>query len=549
MAIDDFSSAVPPSGLEELNRAILESALDCIITMDAAGVVREWNPAAERTFGYSREQTVGRELAELIIPPELRERHRKGLAHYLSTGEGPVIDRRIEITGLHADGRRLLVELAITAIHLAEAPMFTAYLRDITERVRAERRRDAQYAVASQLATARRIEEIGSRVIETIAQSGSWIYGALWLRDPKDDNLRCHSVWHTTAPGLEKFREFSRALVFSGGGSLPGRVVVSGKPTWIFDVKKDSAFPRARAAAEAGLAGAFAFPLRAGEEMKGALELFSAEPGQPDEDLLLLVDSLGSQIGHFIARRQIEAELERQKEVAEAANAAKDRFLATLSHELRTPLTPVLMWAGGMLYDHDLPAELREGLQMIARNIELEARLIDDLLDLTRIARGKLRLQVQKTDIHEVLRHAVEIVREGGCPPDFDLALELGATQNEMSGDPTRLQQVFWNLLRNAIKFTGPGGRVVLRSENRMPDAITIAVSDTGSGIAPENLSKIFDAFEQLSQRKEGLGLGLAISQAIVDLHHGKIRAESAGLGHGATFIVELPTAGAARSS
>jgi PAS domain S-box-containing protein len=543
VASNEFRAAFASGGLAELNRAILDSALDCIITMDAAGLVQEWNPAAMRTFGLTREQAVGRELAELIIPPELRERHRQGLAHYLQTGEGPVLGRRIEIAGLHADGHRLLVELAITAFRIAGVPVFTAYLRDITERVRAERRRDAQYAIASLLASARSIEEVASPVIERIAQSGNWICGALWLRETGDDALRCHSFWHVALPELERFAGVSRAFVFSDAGSLPGRVLASRKPTWVTDVKNDSAFPRAAAAATAGLAGAFAFPVATGGEIKGVIELFSAEPVQPDEDLLLLVDSLGSQVGNFIERRQVEVELQQQKEMAEAANAAKDTFLATLSHELRTPLTPVLMWAGGMLHDPDLPEDLRDGLKMIARNIELEARLIDDLLDLTRIARGKLRLHVQKTDIHEVLRHALEIVRDGDSPRGLDLQVELTATRPQVEGDATRLQQVFWNLLRNATKFSPAGGRVLVRTENRAPGTIAISVSDHGVGIAAEDLTKIFDAFEQVSERQEGLGLGLAISKAIVDLHCGQIGAESAGLGQGATFLVELPLA------
>ena len=355
MAPDDSSVRLSlPAASRRLNRAILESALDCIITMDADGIVQEWNPAAERTFGYTRAEAVGRELAELIIPPELRERHRKGLAHYLKTGEGPVLGRRIEIAGLHADGHRLLVELAITAFHIAGAPVFTAYLRDISERVRAERRRDAQYAVASLLAASRSIEEMAAPVIETIAQSGNWIYGALWLLDPNDSDHALSIPSGTLPSRLWKNLPRFRARWFSPGrNSLPGRVFASRKPIWVTDVKDDSAFPRAGAAAEAGLAGAFAFPVAAAGEIKGVIELFSAEPVQPDEDLLLLVDSLGSQIGHFIERRQVEVELQRRKEMAEAANAAKDRFLATLSHELRTPLTPVLMWAGGMLHDHE----------------------------------------------------------------------------------------------------------------------------------------------------------------------------------------------------
>ena len=532
----------PTAGLEELNRAILDSALDCIITIDAQGIVREWNPAAERTFGYPRAAAVGRELAELIIPPRLRERHRQGLAHYLQTGEGPVLRKRIEIAGLHADGHELLVELAITAFHLAGAPVFTAYLRDITERVRSEQRRKAQYAVASLLAGASSIDESGSKIIQSIAESGNWILGDLWLYDSADDTLHCRALWHVARPALATFAEFSRAFVFSKAQGLPGRVAQTQKPVWITDVKQDTNFSRAPAAAAAGLAGAFAFPLVTSGRIQGVIELFSTEPVQPDEDLLLLVDSLGSQVAQFIERRLMDSELQRQKEVAEAANAAKDRFLATLSHELRTPLTPVLMWAGEMLHDQELPEDVREGLRMVARNVELEARLIDDLLDLTRITRGKLRLNLQETDAHQILEHAVEIVREGDCLAGLPIDLELNAKDHQLHADPTRLQQVFWNLLRNACKFTPPGGRILVRSENPAPGAIVLTVTDTGAGIPKGQLDKIFDAFEQAGERREGLGLGLAISKAIVEVHHGKIRAESEGIGRGATFIVELPT-------
>ncbi|MDQ3199729.1 MAG: PAS domain S-box protein [Verrucomicrobiota bacterium] len=548
MAVPDQRPSPNDSGFDELNHAILESALDCIITMDAEGIVQEWNPAAERTFGFSRAEAVGRELAELIIPPALRERHRQGLARYLETGKGPVLGKRIEIAGLHADGRELLVELAITAFHLAGEPVFTAYLRDITERDRSDRRRTAQYAVASLLAGSWKIEEAALQIIQTIAESGNWTLGSFWLFEPSDGLLRCHSVWHLPLSGLEKFASISRARVFPIGEGLPGRVAQTEKPVWIAEVKRDEEFPRAGAAAAAGLAGAFAFPLVAADRVKGVIELFSPAPVQPDEDLLQLVNSLGSQIAYFIERRQIANELQQQKEVAEAANAAKDRFLATLSHELRTPLTPVLLWAGGMSHDHALPEEVREGLRMIVRNVELEARLIDDLLDLTRISRGKLRLQLQETDAHQVLRHAIEIVREGEGSPRLAFELDLRARDHQLHADPARLQQVFWNLLRNACKFSDPEGPIVVHSENREDGFITIIVSDRGDGIPAENLEKIFNAFEQGGERREGLGLGLAISKAIVEVHGGRIHAESAGLGRGASFIVTLPTSPTARA-
>jgi signal transduction histidine kinase len=243
----------------------------------------------------------------------------------------------------------------------------------------------------------------------------------------------------------------------------------------------------------------------------------------------------------FIERRRMEKELQREKESAEAANAAKDRFLATLSHELRTPLTPVLIWAGGTINQPGLSPDLREGLKMVCRNVELEARLIDDLLDLTRLSRGKLQLQLSRADAHELVRHSIEIVRKDIEDRHLRLSVALDAPSHQVNVDPPRLQQVFWNVLRNACKFTPEDGAISVRSFNRRPGLITIEIRDTGVGIPHELLDKIFEAFEQVDRAREGLGLGLAISKAIVEMHGGRIRAQSEGPGKGSTFTIELP--------
>jgi len=303
----------------------------------------------------------------------------------------------------------------------------------------------------------------------------------------------------------------------------------------------DKNFPRAPAAKEAGLRGGFAFPLFAGGAINGVVELFSEHVVEPDPDLLQLVTALGSQIGLFIERRRVERELELAKENAEAASAAKDRFLATLSHELRTPLNPVLLWADGILNQPGVDPDIEQGLRMVCRNIELEARLIDDLLDLTRIARGKLQLRLQPADAHELVRHAIEIVRADLDCRHIELSVALEATSHGVNVDPPRLQQVFWNILRNACKFTADSGAISIRSYNSAPNSITVEITDNGVGIEPEFLEKIFAAFEQLEMRSEGLGLGLAISKTIVETHGGSIRAESEGSGKGATFAVTLP--------
>lgn len=662
---EPFSPVPSDSGHASLDRALIDSALDCIISMNASGRVTEFNLAAERVFGYSRDEAVGQELASLIIPPELRERHRAGLRHYLETGEGPVLGKRLEITALRADGSQILVELAITAVRTGSEPMFTAYLRDITdrnrgeeatrrlaaiiessddaiitkdlngiitswnaaaerlfgykpdeivgqsiltlippdrhheepgilarirrgepinhyetvrrrkdgtlfdisitvsplkdekgqiigaskivrditERIRNDRRRTAQYAVASLLAGSWSTAEAGPRVIEAVAGIGNWVSGSIWLRDAAQERLECSITWHADLPALDKFAKATEATVLVSGEGLPGRVAMSRRPVWIEDLGSDPNFPRVKAAAAAQLKGALAFPLVAEGGVNGVLELFSPQTVEPDEDLLSLMEALGSQIGLFIHRRQMDAELKRQKEAAESANAAKDRFLAALSHELRTPLTPILIWAGGMVNDPSLPPEIDEGLKMVCRNVELEARLIDDLLDLTRIARGKLQLHLRKSDAHDLLGHAMEIVRDEISSRKLKLSVELNADDHFVLADAPRLQQVFWNLLKNASKFTPGQGAVTIRTSNPEPQALWIEISDTGIGIEPQHLEKIFDAFEQGGTRREGLGLGLAISKAIVEMHRGSIRAFSDGPGKGAKFVIDLRTA------
>ena len=537
------SKDVPSEKLELLYRGILDNALDCIITMGQDGRVLEFNPAAERVFGFSRQEAVGEELAELIIPPRMREQHRRGLAHYLKTGEGPVIGKRIEIAGVRKDGSEILVELTITVLKIDSSPIFTAYLRDITERARNDRRRLAQYTVASLLAGSWTLEEASSAILQTITSTGDWVLSTLWIYDETIGRLRCRAFWEAGSDNLKKFGQFSQTVQFRMGEGLPGRVWESNEPAWIHDVTVDKNFPRAPAAKEAGLRGGFAFPLFARRAVNGIVELFSRDFAEPDNDLLQLVTALGSQIGLFIERRRMEKELERAKENAEAASAAKDRFLATLSHELRTPLNPILLWADGILHQPGLDPELQQGLRMICRNVELEARLIDDLLDLTRIARGKLQLRLQSTDAHELVQHALEIVRADVDCRHIQLSVALEATSHQVNVDPPRMQQVFWNILRNACKFTADTGTISVRSHNSAPDSITIEITDSGIGIEPAFLEKIFDAFEQLEMRREGLGLGLAISKAIVEMHGGIIRAQSEGSGKGATFTVTLPVA------
>ncbi|MDB6174518.1 MAG: hypothetical protein JWL59_3829 [Chthoniobacteraceae bacterium] len=248
------------------------------------------------------------------------------------------------------------------------------------------------------------------------------------------------------------------------------------------------------------------------------------------------------------AHKEAELEMIRAQSEAIRANRTKDQFLATLSHELRTPLTPVLMTVSALRDEPEISCELKDDLDLIHRNIKLEAHLIDDLLDLTRISRGKLVLHRETFDLHELLEYAID----ASCTKGIDskrLRIEFRAEASRyyVFADSSRIQQVFTNLLNNAVKFTPDGGKITITTRNPVSGQIEISVQDSGIGIAPPSLARLFDAFEQaddsITRRFGGLGLGLAISKVLIDLHGGSIRAESQGHGTGAVFTVGLRVA------
>ncbi len=242
-------------------------------------------------------------------------------------------------------------------------------------------------------------------------------------------------------------------------------------------------------------------------------------------------------------KEQALSQAEQAKHAAETANARKDHFLAVLSHELRTPLTPVLAAVTSM-DGQALSDAMQWSLQMIRRNVEMEARLIDDLLDLTRIERGKLELILEPVDVHELLRRTVETCEPNVRAGSLTVSMELRAVNASVRADSGRLQQVFWNLLSNAVKFTPPGGWIIIRTSDEGENGVRVDVVDTGIGIESAVMPRLFDAFEQaegsITRRYGGLGLGLTISRALVEAHGGKLTAVSAGEGRGTTFSVRL---------
>jgi len=245
-------------------------------------------------------------------------------------------------------------------------------------------------------------------------------------------------------------------------------------------------------------------------------------------------------------RRRAEEALVSQKAAVEAANKTKDYFLAMLSHELRTPLTPVLAELDVLEFDGSSPKDSKAALATIRRNVELESQLIDDLLDLTRITRDKLQLTLVPVDAHQAISNVVEICREELSTRKLKLEINLRAEAHHISADAAKFQQIAWNLLKNAIKFTGEEGEITISTANPSPHTLAITVRDTGVGIDRDLLDRIFEPFEQGAQsfqkRLGGLGLGLAISRSLAEAHGGTLVAKSDGRDFGATFLLTMQT-------
>ena len=284
----------------------------------------------------------------------------------------------------------------------------------------------------------------------------------------------------------------------------------------------------------------------------GTVRGFGPFVGQSENQSLLTVQSWTAVLAitamalsaGMAERRRIEDELQQQKSIVEAANRTKDHFLAMLSHELRTPLTPVISALESLETEPTQTADTKASMAMIRRNIELETQLIDDLLDFTRIARDKMQLRLAPIDAHQAVSNVVEICRADARSKKLHLHLNLRAKNGHVTADTAKFQQIIWNVLKNAIKFTPEGGEIVISSDNPFEAVFTVSVRDTGIGMEPEVMQRIFDPFEQgnrsFEHRFGGLGLGLAISKSLAQAHGGTLTAQSDGSNRGSTFTLSM---------
>jgi PAS domain S-box-containing protein len=487
---------------EERFQRLVELSPDAI-AVHAEGVLLFINTAGARLLrAESPEQVVGRPIAELIHPDYhglIRERIEK-----ISRGERPP---PAEIKFIRLDGTELYGELASAPLLYRGKPAAQAVVRDLS------RRKQAEEAVRESEKRFRLIFNQQFQFMAILSPEGV-------LLDVNELPLRAAGI---------------------------AREQVLGRPFW--ETPWWDGLPEMQAG----------WPARLAEAARShapvfSVDLYRAADGTrvADASITAVKDSDGRveffivQASDITERKQVEEERERLLREAQEANRLKDEFLATVSHELRTPLTAILGWAHLMRGGRLEGESAARALETIERNARAQAQLIDDLLDVSRIVTGKLRLDVVPVSPHSFIDPAVEAVRPAAEAKGVRLQKLIDSGVETVMGDPARLQQVVWNLLTNAVKFTPRGGRVQL-SLWRVNSRVELAVSDTGAGISPEFLPHVFERFRQADQRTTrqhgGLGLGLAIVRHLVELHGGNVRADSAGEGTGATFTVTLPVA------
>lgn len=542
---------------EEETRRIIDTAQEAFVGMDAEGRIIEWNRRAERTFGWRRDEALGRTLAETIIPEQHRDAHRRGLERFLRTGEANVLGRRLEYTALRRDGTEFPVELSIWAVPSGGGVRFHALVHDIADRKNAEQvlRRQKEELAALHETTLGLLNRLdASDLLETILTRAAALIGTphayLYVVDRERDEL-------VVRAGTGVFTEIVDYRLGRGQG-LAGRVWESGEPMMVDDY---STWPERRPGFDF-LRAALAIPLRAGSTIEGVLGLALLDDARrferDDIDLLsrfgrmasLALENarLYSTIREELAERtraerelaRIAAELHTANRELRAADEMKSHFVAIASHELRTPLTAVLGFASTLLAHWDrLPEdERRAQVGMIDRQARVLARLVDDLLTMSRIEGGALEIRPRPVDVLESVQDLLMAV---GCRDD-EVAIDV-VDGLEVLADPDHFRQIVTNYLTNALKY----GRTPIRIEAVPANgAVEVRIRDQGEGVPPDFVPRLFERFAQapgVAEAHRGTGLGLSIVRGLAQAHGGEAWYEP-NEPRGACFGVRLPRAG-----
>ncbi len=489
---------------EQRTRSIIELANDAFIDMDASGTITGWNRQAELTFGWLRDEAVGQLVADTIIPSRYREAHGRGLANFLATGEGPVLNTRIELHALHRDGHEFPVELTVSVLRGEGTVGFNAFVHDISERKQAEE------ALRQREGMLQAVFDASPDIITIIGSDGESQPASRAIRDVLGYEPEEHAGRGTSEIIHPEDREQAALALRSltqGEGSADVRY-------------------RARHADGRWVV------------LESRAQSIGDAEGKPRGVVEISRD--------ITERVALEESLVQAKREAERANHAKSEFLSRMSHELRTPLNAILGFGQLLEMDPD-GADAHDNVQYILRGGRLLLDLVNELLDIARIESGRTVLSLEPVRVEDALQEVMILVRPLAAVRGVRLESRASeADDGTVLADPQRLRQVLLNLFSNAIKYNREGGLVTVGGVEIAGDRLRISISDEGDGIAEDDLERLFTPFERLGVERtdvEGTGLGLAVSKSLVEAMGGSIGVRSEP-GKGSTFVLELPFVG-----
>ncbi len=587
------------AAVKQLSNRMIEAAIDCIITIDQEGRVMEFNPAAERTFGYKRSEVLGKPMVDYIVPPDLRDAHRAGMARYLATGEAHLLGRRVDTRGHRADGSEFPLELTILRVEQPGAPIFTAFLRDLSEQKRLELAQQLLLGASEILAGSLDYEETLRNLSRIIVPAfADWYAVDIVGADGKPHRLE---VSHRDPEKVSLAKELAE--------QYPERpedehgvyqVLRTGKGEFLPDIPEElltrfARDPQHLALIRAlGLRSAIIVPLRNNARVFGAMTLVTAESGRRyDERDFAVAKDVAARASQAIEKARLFREVEESRSLleqqateleaqaseleetaseleasvddlraandalrqqteraeqaradADQANRAKSEFLAAMSHELRTPLNAIVGYSQLLeigVHGELTPAQVTD-LKRIDRSAQHLLGLITDILNFAKIEAGRLEYDLERVSITDVLARVEELIAPQTKAKHLEYALVNRCEGAYVCADREKLVQIFVNLVSNAVRYTKEGGQI--RIECRATDEQVIAeVHDTGIGIPEDKLQAIFEPFVQVdreySGQRQGTGLGLAISRDLARGMGGDLTVRSQ-LGVGSVFTLEL---------
>jgi PAS domain S-box-containing protein len=580
---------------EVLNATVVELALDCIVSIDHEGRVIEFNPAAERTFGYKRADVLGKLMAELIIPPHLRQQHFAGIRRYLETGEARVLGKRLTLEAMRSDGTTFPVELAIVRVPLPGNAVFISYVRDLSWQQRGESRQKLLLEASAVLSSSLDHEETLRNISKVVVPRFADWYSVEILDKATGEPRRLH-VDHRDPDKVSLAAALAERYPDRREDRGVRKVLRTGVTEWMHEIPKELLREAAQddehreILLRLGLRSYIIAPLKSHGVTLGAIAFITAESGRLyDADDVAVAEDLAQRAGQamenarlfrevdeqraLLVEQQTEleaqaAELEetalaletsnqalrektddalRARDEAFHANKAKSAFLAAMSHELRTPLNAIMGYVDLMTLEVHGPItpDQRERLERVKRSANHLLGLINDVLSFARLEAGRITYEIGPVAVAEVLQSTEEILA-----PQIETRRVRYTTRNDCSdtralADREKLLQILINLLSNAVKHTPENGQILLACA-RSGDTVTFTVTDTGPGIPAEQLEEIFKPFTQVEDpyvgEREGAGLGLAISRDLARAMQGEVTVESK-VGKGSTFTLAMPVA------